>query len=536
MSNYDFIIVGAGSAGCVLAHRLSEDAGCRVLLLEAGKKNKHLYMKIPGAYGKLFRQPWDWGFYTEPQEAVDNRQIYLPRGKVLGGCSTINAMAYVRGNWADYDHWSELGNSGWAARDVLPYFIRSEDHEAYTDLDPAYHGMGGQMRVAPAKQYRTPFAEAFVAAAQNLGLPFNKDYNGSQQTGVGYFDYTIRDGKRESTATAFLRPALKRKNLDTKTGAQVIKLEIDGQRVTGLTYVQNGKTHQVSAQEVILSAGAFQSPQLLLLSGIGPAADLADVGIACQHDLPGVGKNLQDHLFFPVSMRVSRGKALNHYLRWDQELLATWRWWRKKKGPLTIGPLEAFAFYHHESPSTPPDTQFHFCPVLMGPYGYDQYDDSTLSPHNGCTIWPTLLQPESHGFLKLRSNDPLAAPLIQPRFLTEAEDRKILIEGGKKAWEVFQQPEFAELRTDDTFPSTQPASDKDWLAHIKKTVETVYHPVGTCKMGRGEEAVVDAHLRVHGLDGLRVVDASIMPTIVRGNTNAPVIMIAERAADLIKRG
>lgn len=535
MQKFDYIIIGAGTAGCVLAHRLSENGEHKVLLLEAGGPDKKLEIHIPAAYGNLHRTEVDWGFSTEPQPHVNNRRMYLPRGKALGGCSSTNAMAYVRGNAADYDEWAALGNAGWGYRDVLPYFKRSEHNE---DIDNEYHGKGGPINVTHAKYFQTPFARAFVAGCREaLSLPENKDYNGAQQEGAGLFQFNIKNGKRHSAAAAFLKPAMLRKNLTVITNAQAKQVLIENDRATGVEYI-NLQTNSVEkvlvAKEVILSAGSFQSPQLLMLSGIGDAEVLKAQGIAPKKVLAGVGKNLQDHLFFFISSLSKRQEGFNHHLKPLNQLMDLAQWLCTHRGALTVSPLEAYAFYRVLGAKSV-NMQLHFAPLNIGTgEGVDVYDTKTYPKTDGYTILPSLLKPKSVGYVGLRSNNPLDAPLVQPNFLSQENDLEVLLAGAKGALEVMRSEAFAPYCKTIIAPLDQ--TEAGIVAHLKKTVETIYHPVGTCKMGHDEMAVVNDRLQVHGIEGLRVVDASIMPTIVAGNTNAAVMMIGEKGAEMILKG
>jgi choline dehydrogenase len=530
MDTFDYIIIGAGTAGCVLANRLSENPNHRVLLLEAGERDKKMEIHIPAAYGNLHRTEVDWGFFTEPQAHVNHRKMYLPRGKTLGGCSSTNAMAYVRGNHADYDEWASFGNKGWKASEVLPFFKKSEHNE---DIDNEFHGKKGLLNVTHAKYFQTPYATAFVEACAETGIPKNTDYNGAKQEGAGFFQFSIKDGKRHSAATAFLKPALARPNLKVITNARVQQIIIENNTATGVEYAvgKNAAQKASASKEVILSAGSFQSPQILMLSGIGDADELKQQGITVKKDLRGVGKNLQDHLFFFVSSLSTQQEGFNHHLKPLNQVIDLVQYLVTHKGALTCSPLEAVAFFSvNEAKNV--NFQFHFAPLHIGnDYQPDVYNTKTYPTTDGYTILPTLLKPKSRGYVALRSNNPLDTPIIQPNFLSEAEDLQTLVAGTKKALEVMNATAFSPFRKSIIAPFDQ--SEAGIIEHIKKSVETVYHPVGTCKMGNDALSVVNDRLQVHGIAHLRVIDASIMPTIVSGNTNAATMMIAEKGADLI---
>lgn len=530
MEAADFIIIGAGSAGCVLANRLSKNPGNSVLLIEAGGPDTKPEIGIPAGYGKLHRSEVDWGFWTEPQEFVDHRRLYLPRGKVLGGSSSTNAMAYVRGNKADFDEWESLGNAGWSYDSVLPLFKKSEHNQ---DLQNHYHGQDGPLNVTFAKGHQTPFAKAFVESCISAGIPQNPDYNGEKQAGSGYFQFTIKNGKRHSTAEAFLKPVLSRKNLTVLTKTRVKKILIKNDRAIGVELLSGNQAGEqiFCKKEVILCAGSYQSPQLLMLSGIGEPEDLKRFGVDIVKVLPGVGQNLQDHLFFPVSALSTIRQGFNHHLSAWNQTKDFLHYLFFRKGPLTCSPLEAVAFYSLEEHS-PVDFQLHFAPIHVGgDRKSDLYDLSTYPTTDGFTILPSLLKPKSRGYLTLRTGNPCESPLIQPNFLSVEDDLLTLIKGAKKALEIFSQNPFQPFFKELLCPIDQ--SDEGIACHIRQQVETIYHPVGTCKMGIDQDSVVDPDLRVIGIEGLRVADASIMPRIVAGNTNAATIMIGEKAAQLI---
>ncbi|MEM1358389.1 MAG: GMC family oxidoreductase N-terminal domain-containing protein, partial [Bacteroidota bacterium] len=454
-------------------------------------------------------------------------------GKVLGGSSSTNAMAYVRGNRADYDDWAALGNKGWDYDSILPYFRKSE---ANADLDNEFHGSNGELHVEFAKKFQTPFREAFIKGCQEVGMPFNEDYNGAVQKGVGNFQFNIKDGKRHSGFTAFLKPIRKRQNLTIKPYMHTQKVLLEHGRAVGVLAGKKKKKAQVfkADREVILSAGALASPHILLLSGIGPAAELRQVGIDCQHDLAGVGKNLQDHLFVPIGATSKEKMGANHTIsNWGQAKEIA-RYFLTGKGLLNIGPLEAVAFASSSLSPQRVDFQFQFTSSHTGEgYTTDFHDYKSFpTEEDGFSILPTLLRPASRGALWLRDDQHFTQPIIQPNFLSVAADRQVLIEATKKAIEVLESDAFAPYRKRLISPPDR-SSDAGIFDHIQQQVETVYHPVGTCKMGHDELAVVDDQLRVLGIESLRVIDASIMPTIVSGNTNAPVYMIAEKGADLV---
>lgn len=534
MSNkYDYIIIGAGSAGCVLANRLSKDPTNKVLVVEAGNADKNAFIHIPGACGKLHRSKDDWGFETAPQAHVLNRKIYLPRGKTLGGSSSTNYMAYVRGNKEDYNHWAALGNKGWSYEEVLPYFKKSEHNE---DILNDYHQQDGELNVGFSKKFKTPYGQLFIEACKEHGFQENKDYNGATQKGVGLFQFTIKNGKRHSAAVAFLNPIKHRKNLTILTNTFTEKIILENKVAIGIQILDAKSKRQIihCNKEVILSAGAFNSPQLLMLSGIGATSELQQHAINCIQHLPGVGQNLQDHLMLYVGAMTKEQNGLNHYAKPFSTIGALTQYYLLKKGVLTTSPLEAVAFGKSAISEGAVDYQFHFS-ALHGGEDFDNLDGcnpDTYPKTDGISILPTLLNPKSRGYVKLSSNKAKDKVIIQPNFLSAESDRKVLLEATKKAIAILKGKTFSTYIKQYNYPTNE-ASDEVLMQHILRIVETVFHPVGTCKMGQDEMAVVDDQLRVKGIQHLRVIDASIMPKIVSGNTNAPVIMIAEKGADMI---
>ena len=530
---YDYVIVGAGSAGCALAHRLSEDGTKRVCLLEAGSSDKgNALISTPGAVIPLVRGVLcNWKFWSEPQPHLDGRPLYLPRGKVLGGSSAINAMVNVRGHAWDYDHWASLGCEGWSYRDVLPYFRKCENFEGDVPARDLYHGRGGPLNVSE-RRYTNPLSRAFLAAAQAAGHKPNPDFNGAEQEGVGSYFVYQKDGERCSNARAYLCDAAGRPNLTILTGAHATQILFEGKRAVGVQYRHDGRSHEARASaEVILAAGAFQSPQLLLLSGIGPREELARHGIALRHELPGVGQNLQDHLDVLVETheKTRFGASFHPSSLW-RTLVALFQYLFGRRGELTSNVAEVGGFLK-SSPAEPiPDLQWHFVPVLNVKHGLDL---TNAFKYYGYSVMTCDLRPLSRGRVGLRSGDPLAPPLIDPNAGAHPRDIDKLVIAIRKTREVLQQAAFEPHRLVETAPGPDAQTDEQLRAYVRRTAEYVYHPVGTCKMGVDELAVVDPRLRVRGLEGLRVVDASIMPTLIGGNTNQPSTMIGEKGAAMI---
>jgi choline dehydrogenase len=518
---YDYVIVGAGSAGCVLANRLSEDPAASVLLLEAGGPDTRMEIAVPAAFPTLFRTDCDWAYETVAQPRLGSRRLYWPRGKVVGGSSSINAMVYVRGHRLDYDGWAGLGNAGWSYAEVLPYFKRAEHQERGAD---DYHGVGGPLNVADLRDVN-PLSRAFVEACVEVGLPRNGDFNGVEQAGAGVYQVTQKRGRRCSASAAYLRPVGRRRNLTVRTGVRVTRLRVAGDRVTGVECVRGRVGDVIDAgREVLLCAGAVGSPHLLLLSGIGPAAHLREVGIPVVRDLPGVGQNLQDHLALSVAYACTRPVTLVRAKTSKVELA---RYLLRRRGMLTSNIAEAGGFTRTRPGAPAPDLQLHFAPAYFIDHGFGNPEG------HGFTIAPTLIRPASRGALTLAAADPLAPPRIDPNCLADAGDLAVLVVGVKLARRIAAAPPFAAVRGDEVSPGGE--DGEALAAAIAGRTQTLYHPVGTCRMGGDALAVVDAALRVRGLAGVRVVDASVMPVIVGGNTNAPTIMIAERAADLIRQ-
>jgi choline dehydrogenase len=523
MGAYDYVIVGAGSAGCVLANRLSEDPSVRVLLLEAGGADRSLKVKIPAAFPQQFHTKLDWDYETEPEPHVDGRRLYVPRGRMLGGSSSMNAMLYVRGRPLDYDGWEAQGATGWGYASVLEYFKKAEDNVRGPS---EYHGVGGPLRVCEQRSPRR-LSGRLLAASEAAGIPRVADYNGPEQDGVSMFQVTQRNGARFSAADAYLRPARTRPNLEVRTNIMVLGVELDGERARGVR-VRSGRRGQETVQaerEVLLCAGAIGSPQLLMLSGIGAGEELREAGATPVHELPGVGRNLQDHPFVTVMWEVSDSDTL--YGADKPWPLAEWL--ARRSGKLTSTVAEVVAFTRTRGGLAAADVQFHMGAAYYEDHGAETYDGHCM------VIAPTLVSPKARGQVWLRSTDPEDKPRILTNTLSEPEDLASLLAGVRLAREIAAQTPLRELVTSELKPGAGSAEDAELEADIRARLMLIYHPVGTARMSDTHpQAVVDSALRVHGLRGLRVIDASVMPTITGGNTNAPTIMIAERGADLIR--
>ncbi|HEX3632311.1 MAG TPA: choline dehydrogenase [Casimicrobiaceae bacterium] len=528
---YDYIIVGAGSAGCVLANRLTADGRHSVLLLEAGPPDAYPWIHVPIGYAKtMFDARYNWCFYTEPDPGMNGRKIYWPRGKTLGGSSSINGLIYVRGQREDYDRWAAAGNAGWSYDEVLPYFKRLEHA---VGGDPAYHGRDGPQWCSPIGR-RHELIDAVVAGAGELGIARNDDFNGAAQEGAGYYHLSTRRGWRCSTAVAYLKPARARRNLRIETGAQATRIAFDGRRASGVSYRHRGGARAATARrEVLLCAGALQTPQLLQLSGVGPGALLRSFDIPVVHELPGVGENLQDHLQARVIYECSRPITTN------DDLASFWRtlgmgidYLFTRDGPMAVGINQGGIFARARPDAKTPDVQFHIATLSSDMAG------SPTHAFSGFTMSVCQLRPESRGWVRIRSADPLAPPAMQANYLSTQADRETLIAGIRLARRLAATRALSPYVKTEYRPGPAAESDADLLEFARNTGGTIFHPSGTCKMGdaaRDALSVVDSELRVHGLDGVRVVDCSIMPTLTSGNTNVPVIMIAEKASDLILR-
>ena len=526
VGTFDYIIIGAGSAGCVLANRLSDNPANRVLLLEAGGKDNYIWVKIPVGYLYCIGNPrTDWMMKTEAEAGLNGRSLVYPRGRILGGCSSINGMIYMRGQSRDYDHWRQLGNTGWGWDDVLPYFMRSEDNAAGAD---DLHGEGGEWRVE-SQRLSWEILDAFHDACLSAGIPATDDFNRGNNEGVGYFKVNQRRGLRWSSATAFLKPALKRRNLKVLTNAQVDSLEMDGRRVTGVHFRHGNVLKSATAEgDTILSAGAIGSPQIMQLSGIGPAALLGRHGITVRHELPGVGSNLQDHLQIRAIYRVGNTVTLNERAGslFGRARIAL-EYALRRSGPMSMAPSQLGVFTKSDAALDTPDLQYHVQPLSLDAFGQPLHDFPAITA-SVCN-----LRPQSRGSVTIRSADPADKPMIQPNYLSTPGDRMVAANSLRLTRRIMAQAPLAPFTPQEYLPGVEFNSDDDLANKAGDIGTTIFHPVGTARMGSDADAVVDDQLRVHGIDGLRVVDASIMPTITSGNTNSPTVMIAEKGADMI---
>ena len=519
---YDFVIVGGGSAGSVLAARLSEDANTRVLLLEAGPRDRHPFYHIPAGFAKMTKGIGSWGWHTVPQRHMNNMVIRYTQAKVLGGGSTINAQIYTRGNALDYDEWRQAGCTGWSYEDVLPYFRKAEDNDTW---DNRYHGKGGPLGVSQPSA-PLPICEAYFAAAAQMGIPRNPDMTGEKQDGVGYYQLTQRNVRRSSASVAYLAPALDRQNLTVRTGAQVLRIVTENGRAVGVETAADGVIR--AGREVILSSGAIGSPRLLMLSGIGPADHLRGLGIPVVLDRPGVGSNLQDHLDLFVIAECTGPHTYDRYAKPIWSAVAGLQYLLTRKGPVASSLFETGGFWYADPNARSPDIQLH-----LG-LGSGIEAGVAAMPDGGVTLNSAYLRPRSRGTVRLASSDPLAAPLIDPNYWADSFDREMSIRGLKLAREIMRQDALKPFVKAERLPGPDVQTEKDYFEYACRHSKTDHHPAGTCRMGVDPDAIVDPELRFNGIEGLRVADASIMPTLVSSNTNAPTIMIAEKAADMIR--
>ena len=527
-TGFDYVIVGGGSAGCVLANRLSEDPGVRILLLEAGGRDRHPLIHMPVGFAKMTDGPHTWDFSTAPQKHADNREIAYAQARVIGGGSSINAEVFTRGNPVDYDRWADQeGCEGWAFKDVRKYFLRSEGNAI---LSGDWHGTDGPLAVSNIPDPQ-PMTRAFVQSCQELGIPYNPDFNGPVQAGCGVYQTTTRNGRRCSAAAGYLRPVLDRPNLAVETRCLVERINFEGTRATGVTYSSGPGRKSVRAEiEILVTSGAIGTPKVMMLSGVGPAAHLREHGIDVVHDLPGVGENLNDHFGIDIVAELTGHYSLDKYNRAHWALWAGMEYVLFRSGPITSNVVEGGAFWFADDSKPVPDLQFHF---LAGA-GAEAGVPSVPKGSSGITLNSYTVRPKSRGTVRLRSADPSSPPVVDPNFLAEPDDLRTSVEGVKISREIFSQPSLQKHIREIRYPDDGVKTQADYEAYARQHGRTSYHPTCTCKMGNDEMSVVDSQCRVRGLDGIRICDSSIMPSLVGSNTNAPTIMIAEKASDMIR--